>query len=500
MNKTILDYFDKIYTCYPNKIALVDSKREATFKTVSDEAHKIANALFEFAENKSPVVVYLDKSIEAVISFLGIVYSGNFYSPIDPDMPMERIKIILKTLKPVAIVTSRKYCDLVKNYGYKVLIYEDIILNYTTKITSERRIDINNNDILYVLFTSGSTGIPKGVMIQQYSVINYITWLSKTFDINQDSCLGNQAPLYFDNSVLDIYSCILLGATVYLIEKELFTQPIRLVEQIKNNSIDTIFWVPSVFNFLVKFNTLDEISLQGYIKNVLFAGEVMPTKTINYLINHLGKETVFANLYGPTEATVDCTYYIIKDILPASETIPIGKAIDNVEVMVISETGELISCEDEIGELCVKGCCLSKGYYNNPEKTKEVFVLNPFRTIENEIIYKTGDYVKYNSSGQLIYIARKDQQIKHLGNRIELGEIEAATMRIQDINNCCCCYDSQKKRIILFVESELETSRIKSELRKLIPGYMIPHKVIHMEHLPLNSNGKIDRIKLKESL
>ena len=205
-------------------------------------------------------------------------------------------------------------------------------------------------------------------------------------------------------------------------------------------------------------------------------------------------------MYGPTEITDACTYYIVDREFRDDEDLPIGIPMKNTDILVLNEENYLITESGIIGELCVRGTGVAAGYYNNPEKTNAAFVTNPLNTAYEEKIYRTGDLVQYNERHELIYMSRKDFQIKHMGHRIELGEIETAVSSLQDVTRCCCLYDDKKSKIVLFLDIDLSKEKINGQLEKMIPEYMLPGKVVYMENLPLNANGKIDRVQLREYL
>lgn len=504
MQPNVLSWLDNSAKCYPNKVAICDDSGSITYSEYKSKSIAIARKIIDIKHNgnvsvKSPVVVFLEKGFETLVSFMGIAYSGGFYSPIDVDMPKTRVDKILETLKPQVVITSADLLERFKQYDYKgdFIIYDQIVeCADDEKIVSQITAQIIDTDLLYVLFTSGSTGIPKGVSIAHRSVIDYIDWVTETFFISADDTFGNQAPFYFDNSILDIYACLKTGATLYIIPKKLFFQPVPLLEYIKEKRINTIFWVPSALIVISKLKAFRNVDLTGTLKRVLFCGEVMPNKQLNIWRKYL-PDVVYANLYGPTEITDACTYYVVNREFLDDEPLPIGIPMKNTDVLVLDMNNELVS-GNEVGELCVRGTSLAMGYYNNPEKTKEVFVQNPLNTTVPEIIYRTGDLVKYNEYGELIYLSRKDFQIKHLGHRIELGEIETAVSSLDGITLCCCLYDERKSKIVLFIDADFDRDFIKAGIEKYVPEYMIPGKVVYMTDMPLNANGKIDRVKLKE--
>ncbi len=500
MQSSILDWLDSISLQFGDKVAIYDEKGDITYKQYHDKAIGLAKAIIDNGiKSKEPVVVYLEKGIKALVSFMGIAYAGDFYSPIDVEMPKQRVDKILDVLKPKMVITSK---ELIKhfemfNYTGKFIFYEDLESISNDELVEKRKQKIIDTDLLYVLFTSGSTGIPKGVGITHKGVIDCIDWFVDTFQICPSDRLGNQAPFYFDASVPDIFLNIKTGATLYIISKELFAQPIRLLEYIQQKQISTIIWVPSALIIISKLQVFKSVDLTDTLKRVIFCGEVMPTKQLN-IWRHYLPNVIYANLYGPTESIYACTYYIINRAFQDDEVLPIGIPMKNTDILVLDEKGNLIEQSGKVGELYVRGAGIAAGYYNNPEKTKEMFIQNPLNTEYEEIIYKTGDLVEYNKYNELVYLARKDFQIKHLGHRIELGEIESAVSSLPDITTCCCLYDDKRRRICLFLDRDISKEDICIQLRKKIPEYMLPGKVIFMEELPLNTNGKIDRIKLKE--
>ena len=501
MKNSVLPWLDETAKRLPNKLALQDISGNITYQEYRSKSLAIAYKIVELnkGEMKKPVVVYLEKGKEVLVSFMGVAYSGCFYSPIDTEMPPSRVNKILEVLKPEIVITTNKLKTNFEKFNFygSYIIYEETICSEedetAVKPYTEKIVD---TDLLYVLFTSGSTGVPKGVSICHRSVIDYIDWVTETFNITQKDTFGNQAPFYFDNSILDIYSCMKMGATLNIIPKKLFFQPVPLLEYIKYNKINTIFWVPSALIVVSKLKAFRNVDLSDTLKRVLFCGEVMPNKQLNIWRKFLPNVT-YANLYGPTEITDACTYYIVDREFSDDEPLPIGIPMSNTDILVLNDEDKLVT-DDEVGELCVRGTSLAMGYYNNPEKTRSAFVQNPLNKAVPEIIYRTGDLVRYNEYREIIYISRKDFQIKHLGHRIELGEIETAISSLEEVTLNCCLYDEKNQRIVLFVDAQVDRDHIKERIEKLVPEYMIPGKVIYLENMPINANGKIDRIKLKE--
>ena len=274
--------------------------------------------------------------------------------------------------------------------------------------------------------------------------------------------------------------------------------PAKLLEYINTNEINFIFWVPSVLINVANLKLLNAFEIPS-LKKVLFAGEVMPVRHLNYWINNLDKEVLFANLYGPTEITVDCTYYIVERKFKDDEVLPIGKPCRNSDILILNDKNELCK-KGEHGELCVRGSSLALGYWNNFKKTNLVFTQNPLNNYYSEKIYRTGDIVFLNEQNEIIFVGRKDFQIKHLGYRIELGEIEHAILNIFNSIIPCVLYNSNKNKIVMIYESEIEIpiSEFRLKLSTKLSKYMIPTEYKRIDKLPKTISGKIDRNGLKK--
>ncbi|EAH8452573.1 amino acid adenylation protein [Campylobacter coli] len=497
----IYDFLEKSLIKFSEKTAFVEpfakERKEITYKDFDLFSKKLASEILKTLKNnkptQAPVLIILPKRIDCLISFFGVALSGNFYTLLDEKSPKERVEKVIEVLKPKLFITSK---DLNFNLDLPTLYTQDFenfnIDESLIKNAKEKHIDTN---LLYVLFTSGSTGIPKGVSIAHKSVIDYAFHFCEAFEVDENEIIANQAPLYVDASLPDILATIKPSATLHLIPNHLFAFPNKILDYLEQEKITMIFWKPTVLIYFIK----DQDNLKNYpLKNlnkILIGGEIMPIKQLNIWRKHL-PNALFANCYGPTEITDVCCYYILDREFSENEILPIGKAYKNTELLVFDENMNFISPKQigVKGELFVRGTSLSLGYYNDKEKTKQAFIQNPLHDNYLDLLYKTGDIVSYNEFGELLCYGRNDNRIKFMGHRIELGEIESVINSHSKIILCACIF---KEKIICFYESDEELD-FKAFLKDKLPSYMIPKHFIKIEKFKLNQNSKIDRKALHE--
>jgi amino acid adenylation domain-containing protein len=364
-----------------------------------------------------------------------------------------------------------------------------------------RRLEaVIDTDPLCIIHTSGSTGLPKGVVLSHRGTIDFMDWCFETLKLDGSERIGSLSPFYFDIYTLELNLCIAKGATLVIIPDQLAIFPAKLVEFLQQQAISFLFWVPSIMVNICNQGLLEQFDLSA-LKTAFFAGEVFPMKHLNHWRRALPQAT-FVNLYGPIEITVDCTYFVLDREFADDEGLPIGFPCRNTDILILNEENRPCAVEGR-GELCVRGSSLALGYWNDPEKTAKAFVQNPLNTSYPELIYRTGDQVYRNRRGEIMFVGRLDFQIKHLGYRIELPEIEYQVLAIEQIANACVLYNKGKKEITLFYETrdgELSPAAIRQKLSQIFPKYMLPTAFHQMKELPRNPNGKIDRNGLSVAL
>ncbi len=497
MQKNVLEYLESSAERFPDKLAFVDENMKVTFAELKDRAKKIGTKISEIIDkNNLPIAILVDRNVNSLIGFLGILYSGNYYVPIDNKMPKKRMETVIDSLEPSLIIYDKSDEALIDGIeNFRTVEFDKLLDSEIDEIVlANNRSKVLNIDPVYIIFTSGSTGVPKGIVIAHKNVIDFTDWITEKCELSCDDVMANQAPFYFDLSVKDIYVTLKCAATTYILPKKNLMFPMLLVNFLNENKVTTLIWATSAFNLVANSNVLSK-SVPQYLKKVILGGEALLASKLNIWRKVL-PEVQYINLYGPTEVTVDCTYYKIDREFEDYEAIPIGKACENKEVLLLDEDLKLVP-DGEVGEICVRGTGLANGYYNDDEKTKRVFVQNPLNQYYPDIIYRTGDLGRKREDGLIYFEARKDGQIKHMGYRIELGEIERAVNSFEKISTAVCLYKNEEDKVVCVYEGTATDEELVNHIKGIIPKYMFPNKFVKLTQMPYNANGKVDRVKIR---
>ena len=494
--RNILEYLENSAEKYGSKTAVKDDKTSCTYQELKEKAQETGSFLADELTVRKPVVCFMEKSVEALQCFMGIVYAGDFYVLVDPNFPLERIRLFYSVLQPEVVLTQEQYQEKLAQTGYtgKVFLEAEAKKPVNTEKLAQIRSQTLDTDPLYSIFTSGSTGIPKGVLICHRSVIDFIDHFTATFHIDETDVIGNQAPFDFDVSVKDIYSCLKTGATLVIIPKSCFMFP-NVIDMLEENHVTVLIWAVSALVLLNRLHGL-KYKVPADIRTIMFSGELMPVKQLNQWRSYY-PDAAFVNLYGPTEITCNCTYYILDREFSEEEKLPMGQPFANERVFLLDGDDEVTE-PDHPAEVCVAGTALALGYYNNPEMTEKAFVQNPLNKNWAEVIYRTGDLAYYGKDQMLYFAGRKDFQIKHMGHRIELEEIETVLGSLSMIEHACCFFDEQKNKIVAYYVGSEDKRAIIDEMKTKVPEFMVPNVFMNVEQLPLTKNGKTDRNRLKE--
>ncbi len=499
MQTNILEYLENTVKTHPDKTAFSTGKEDMSFSSLYRASRAIGSYICrEYPDiRRAPVVIFMDKHPNTLAAFFGVIYSGNYYVCLDEKMPEGRVTAILENLSPNLIIADKRNIKRAESLagGISVVLYDSIADKESDdealSFVRARQID---TDPIYVVFTSGSTGVPKGVVACHRSVIDYTEHLCEALGFSEDTIFANQTPLYFDAPLKEIMPTLKYGATTYFVPKFCFSFPVKLIEYLNQYKVNTVCWVVSAFVQVSSLGALEKFKPE-YLTTVAFGSEVFP-KNQYKLWREALPEAKFYNLYGPTEATGMSCFWRADRSLSDDEPIPIGRPFKNTRIYLLDE-GREVPC-GESGEICIGGTCLTMGYYNAPERTNEVFVQNPTNTAFPELLYRTGDIGRYNEYGELVFVCRRDSQIKHMGHRIELGEIESAALGNSAVSRAVCLYDADEKRIVLFYVGTTDEKELAVYIGEFLPRYMMPAIIKHLDTMPLTDNGKIDRRYLKE--
>ena len=493
----ILEYLECTAACFPERTAVEDDVCSVTWKELLTTAKQVGSVLAKRISFQEPVAILTEKSVKTLALMLGVVYAGGFYVVVDPAQPAERMKQILHTLQPALILVENDPAEKTQEWnGENILVAQSVFCSGKTiheELLRERRKRSSDDDILYGIFTSGSTGVPKGITVTHRAVIDFITHFIETFGFTKEDHIGNQAPFDFDVSVKDIYTCIMTGAKLVILPRKLFSTPPLLLDWLCEKKVTVLIWAVSALTLVSSLKGL-AYRVPESVRMVLFSGEVMPVQQL-ILWQKALPEAAFINLYGPSEITCNCTFYRVPQHISEDVRIPIGYPFDGRKVFLLDQNGKEVTQKGRKGEICVSGESLAKGYYHNPQETQKHFFL-----WNHQMTYRTGDLGFYGEKKELYFAGRKDFQIKHMGHRIELEEIERALNRMDGVEKSCCLLDQKKNQLVAFYQGEAEKKQIRAQLKKQVPIYMVPHKMIRISAFPLNKNGKTDRKELYRKL
>lgn len=499
--ESILDYFENTVTRFPDREAVDDGSCCYSWKEFYLLTERIATAVASESQPGMPIPVFMEKKADVAAAFLGIVSAGCFYVYLNPELPNIRIAKMLEILKTdTAIVQenlmARLYaCDFA---GSAIGIQEAKKTKPDSFLLKKRRAGISNRQYLYGIFTSGSTGVPKNVVVSHQAVLDFMKDFRNEFPVSAGDVLANQAPFDFDVSVKDIYLSLFTGAKLVLIPRRMFVEPALLLDYLCEKKATVLIWAASALCMISGLKGF-EYRIPEAVRLVMFSGEVMPMRHLRIWMDAIpGAE--FVNLYGPTEVTCNCTYYRVAGREADEDGLPIGIPFAKRIVFLLDSCDTPIFKDSVRGEICVGGSGLASGYYKNPKETKKRFVRSPVKSHGGKPIYRTGDMGYYDQRGNLYFAGRLDNQIKHMGHRIELEEIERECMKQKGIGQVCCIY--RRGKLILFyaetnerIQEGLQES-LWTSLRESLPDYMIPNRMIRLDRMPLNKNGKIDRQRL----
>lgn len=496
MPNNVLEYLAAAAEKYPQKRAVAYQDNAYTYRELNELSKRLGAAIKSQGLTNMPVAVVADRSTDTIVYFMAALYSGNFYVPIDPELHTDKMAAIFEDAQFQAVLGNGAQESKIRMLGYGGAFYTMDDAGQETLAIPEQ----GGEDPLYMVYTSGSTGKPKGVLKSHKAVIRYIEAYCNTFSFSEDEIIGNQTPFFFDASAKDLYLLLKKGCTMEILPSKLFMMPPELIDYLNEKGVTFAPWVPSAISIVAQLNPFSLVK-PTTLKKVFFVGEVMPMKHLNRWRRAL-PDIQYVNLYGSSEIAGICCYYEVRGEYPDDAVLPMGVPLENCRIYLLD--GDTVITEPgKTGEIYLVSDSLALEYFHDPEKTEQAFRVRDFGDGPHRC-FKTGDLAQYDGDGNLLFVARTDFQIKHMGHRIELGEIEAVANALPEIGRCCCLYNAPKRKIVLFCEltggCQLKGQQIRSILRTKLSEYMLPGKVQIMDALPLNQNGKIDRQLLKTYL
>ena len=490
--RNILEQLERTAACFPEKTACALEDSRLSFRELTALAARLGAVIDTGGKNRA-VGVFAARDVFTPAFFFAALYSGNYYVPIDPDMKPEKKQAILDETDMRVILGTEENRALLEE-----LSFTGAYLTPAQAAADSAAIpETGGDDPLYMVYTSGSTGKPKGILKSHRAELSYIRAYCETFDFDPADVIGNQTPFFFDASGKDLYMMLWLGCTLEILPTKLFSFPTELMEYMNLKKISFISWVPTAISIVAQLNPFSLVKPE-YLRRVFFVGEVMPMKYLNKWRRAL-PDVQYVNLYGQSELAGVCCRFEVKGDWDDAAVLPMGKPLPNSRIYLL-DGEEIVREPERIGEMYIVSEALALEYYRDPEKTAAAFLRKDFG--EGEVrCFKTGDMARYDAEGNLVFAARSDFQIKHMGRRIELGEIEAVATTLDEIKMCCCLYRPEKQWIYLFAELNegcaLTGQQIRSLLREKLSDYMLPRKVVILDKMPLSPNGKMDRQRLK---
>ena len=499
MQKNAVEYLEQAVLRYPDRTAFAADGEALTFAQINQLALKMGARLAGAVPVGRVVAVLGERSVYTPALFLAALYAGCWVAPLGPELPPYRLRNILETLEPGAILTDGR-CDALLselNFSGPVFRLADTMDDPDpADLLGYRRLAITDNDPCLILFTSGSSGKPKGVVIPHRAVIDAVDVYADVFSIGPEDILGGQSPLDYVAAIRDIFLPLATGCQTVLIPRRLFATPGTLFEFLNQNKITTLFWAAPALSLCAELDAFSAVRPET-VKKVIFTGSVLPNRHLRIWLENL-PGAYFANHYGPTEITGSCIYCEVKgldDPLLDRASLPIGHPFPNVKITLLDEQGRETP-DEALGEICVSGSRLALGYFNEPQLNEAAFVRR-VRDGLPETIYKTGDLGRRDAQGVYTFHGRRDSQIKHMGHRIELSEIETLGAAHPGVRRCVCLYGGPTTgQIRLFYEGEASAKELSLFLRARLPAHMIPRKFQRMDALPATPGGKPDRAAL----
>ena len=497
LEQTIIQLFETAAATFPDRVSVVCGETQWTYHELNQRANRLARRLRDYRVGPETMVgVCIERSPEMILAILAILKSGGAYVPFDSEYPRERLAFMLKDTSTPLVITQKSLASVIPADRSVPLILIDAEQPEELLADSENPLfAATPASLAYVMYTSGSTGLPKGVLVENRSVVRLV-FETDYCQFGPDEVFLQFAPISFDASTLEIWGALLHGAKLVIMPAK-FSSLEDLGRTIREHGVTTMWLTAGLFHLFVD-ERLEDLRP---IRQLLAGGDVLSASHVRKVLDRLPNTTLI-NGYGPTEGTTFTCCHVMKSGTAIPDSVPIGKPIAHTRVYILDDELRLVS-EGQVGELCAAGLGVARGYLNAPELTAEKFIADPFLESENGRLYRTGDLARWYEDGTIEFLGRKDNQVKILGHRIEPGEIETVLNQHPGIQQSCVVVNSDgagNKRLVAYYVAGLNgagsTSEIRDYLAARLPAFMVPTAFMPLTSLPLNPNGKIDRAAL----
>lgn len=490
----ILEYLEATVRRTPERVAFVDEATSLTFEELQHIARAIGTAASQRTQPRQPVVVLMnDRSVQCVAALLGVLYAGCCYVPLDASLPQERLRLIAERLQPSLVLFDARGEEAAAAFDSDKLAYGQAAAHAVCQEQLVRlRAQADPGDPMAIMYTSGSTGVPKGVVQSMRSHVRYTQATIEKYGFTQETIFGNQSPFFYANSIIDIFPTLALGAKTVILPAKALAFPRVLVGLLNDHRITELTMTPSSYVKVAASGVLTAGCLP-HLQYIVLSGEAAHWATLQQWLAAAPEAGVW-NFYGSTELYSVAVWRLDRSFADG-QTIPVGPLFDGVEIRFLDEDGQEAQ-PGEAGEMHIHTPWLADGYYADAPRTDEVFTT----AADGRRFYRSGDLGRMNAQGQLVVLGRKDTQIKHMGYRMEIGETERALLAVEGLDEGCCLFDRESGLLHCFYTGGAEVKAVQAALKRKLPRYAVPDRFHHLDSMPYTPNMKIDRQRLRKGI